>query len=829
MADNTKYQKVLQLYRSTNVWDTKNIAKAEVEIHAKQLHPEILKGLRDGEPIIAKYYDKADGYTFGFSALGPNTNPYSGENSATHIWVEGFDSFKSNEFDTGTKKIRGIVPNYDSPAYIRVDNSGTYTYYKLTVSKPSTPPSRTTSSVFGVGLINNGVTYIEWFDSAAEAKGAIGDLNYNDKDLENGFVAKVNQKDGKIESIHGNITGENATVVTDNRYSYVKLGDSTTIPDDYIWDTTNSGNALPSNVDESRPKYYHVTGSTTETQNGYYELRKNIEVTLKITDTNNVLAQGSVTKWKLLNEAPSGHEFVDGETFTSIPTITSSSPEYIRVGADNNYRYYQKETTSSDSGLSTNFTLRSLSPTEVSALGSNVRDAYKLVGNANGTETTIGDTIKIYKDSSLIDVYLGHVDDHITSPTNPVVISGTGSEALCFIYQKSDGTYELVAIDLESFLLENEFKDGFEIKNGGYSYGEISYDPYADDSSKWITEGQGQNVFSELPSSVTSTSPEYIRVDTTIEETTTSKYYKRNSAGEVYVKLTSDGGLDFKNEGTGINKSLKIKIDSTNTNEYYRLATDSELEDNNVTKYNYVDKDYWVDGTTSFSTPPEATEVSKDYIRVGNEDTGWTYYQKNENDGVYSYEPIKYDLGEYVPDSDGKYVRDTYFHTTTKGLAIDQAVLENKITDNVGKVLFVNNEPFVKDNDGNIKAIVIGEDITVAGVGSNGQSKPMTNIVLVDGIVPVPQSSLPTPSDTTPDYVLLTAQVPYVLYKKGTSAYEPYTTQNNDEYIEANGFIYHWNENGNKYELYFINKDTNLNDAISILNYLTYNLDMGQF
>lgn len=767
MADNTKYQKVLQLYRSTNVWDTKNIAKAEVEIHAKQLHPEILKGLRDGEPIIAKYYDKADGYTFGFSALDPNTDPYSGD-SATHIWVEGFDSFKSNEFDTGSKKIRGIVPNYDSPAYIRVDNSGTYTYYKLTVSEPSTLPSRTTSSVFGVGLINNGVTYIEWFDSAAEAKGAIGDLNYNDKDIENGFVAKVNQKDGKIESIHGNITGENATVVTDNHYSYVKLEDSSTIPDDYIWDTTNSDNALPSNVDESRPKYYHVTGSTTETQNGYYELRKNIEVTLKITDTNNVLKQGyAYTK---ITESM----VVGGATeYQTLPEATAETPVYIKVGTD----YYHKV----GEGLSTNMVLRALTNNEITDLqDTNIKEAYRLFGNANGSETAIGDIIKIYKDSSLYNVYLGHVDDNITSPTDPTVISGTGSEALCFIYQKSDGTYELVKINVESFLLENEFKDGFEIKNGGYSYGEISYDPYAGDSSKWITSGQGQNVFNELPSSVIETSPEYIRVDTTIEGTTTSKYYKKNSAGEVYVKLASDGGIDFEDEGVNLNKSLKIKIDNTDSNKYYKKTTDQA---------------------------PQA---------------GVTYYTYNVSTNQYDQF-----TGQTFDTNTAYYVKDQYLYTTSNGLSVNQDVLENKITDNVGKVLFVNKEPFVKDNDGNIKAIVIGEDITVAGVGSNGQSKPMTNIVLVDGIVPVPQSSLPTPSDTTPDYVLLTAQAPYVLYKKGTSAYEPYTTQNNDEYIEVNGFIYHLN--GGKYELYFINKDTNLNDAISILNYLTYNLDMGQF
>lgn len=787
-----QYQKILQLYRTTNIWNTKNIAKAEVETHAKLLHEELEAQLRDGEPIVAKYYDESEsGYTYSYTKV--QEDPYQVPNSSLHYWVDGVDKFNSNEVtisgdtisgDTLTA-IKGAAPSYDSPAYVWVVNDSRNLYFKLNVQVTGSP-SRGESAVFGIALTvddTNNIFTIEWFDSESEAKGAISDINYEDHDLEKGFVAKVNQKDGKIESIHGTISAEKAIAVTQDAYTYVELDDSRTIPSDYIWDDGyDEGPDLPVEITENSPKYYHVT---TGDDAGYYELRKNIDITLTIDNTQD----------------------------TGDPNVLSQS----------------------DAGLKVNLNLRQLTQTEINALpnGVNVKEAYKLVGNAGSSEKQIGETIKIYKDSSLYKVYLGETSDTLTdvyawrqtdgqnvvytvdgladddthdivkegsktynkvanedrytessitvsafnSETKTITVEGVnyeyigsaspwiendsgGSEALCFVYYLANDDYELVAVNLEDFLQESEFGDGLEVNDHVVS-----------------------------------------------------------------VKLDSDGGIEFKDEGVNVNKSLKINIDSTNTNEYYRLATDS---DRSAQKYSYVGKSYWVDGSTSFSAlPQEVTAESKDYIRVGNENTGWTYYQKNENDGVYSYEPIKYDLGEYVPDSDGTYVRDTYFHTTSKGLAIDQAVLENKITDNVGKVLFVNNEPFVKYNDGNIKAIVIGEDITVAGVGSNGQSKPMTNIVLVDDIVPVPQSSLPTPSDTTPDYVLLTEQTPYVLYKKGTNTYEFYTTQNNDEYIEVNGFIYHLNEG--KYELYFINKDTNLNDAVSILNYLTYNLDMGQF
>ena len=89
----------------------------------------------------------------------------------------------------------------------------------------------------------------------------------------------------------------------------------------------------------------------------------------------------------------------------------------------------------------------------------NVKEEYNLV-DADGNNILSGDTIKVYKDSSLYNVYLGHVDDAITSPTDPTVVPGSGDTALCFIYQKADGTYELVAINVEEFIEENEFASG---------------------------------------------------------------------------------------------------------------------------------------------------------------------------------------------------------------------------------------------------------------------------------------------------------------------------------------------------------------------------------
>ena len=130
-------------------------------------------------------------------------------------------------------------------------------------------------------------------------------------------------------------------------------------------------------------------------------------------------------------------------TTTDIKVNIKSGEKVLQLGSD---------------GIFTDIKISALTAAEVSALSDpNVKEAYKLRDSTRGT---LGDIIKIYKDSSLYNVYLGHVHDTITSSSDPTVIPGSGDTALCFIYQKSDGTYQLVAVDVESFLQESEFKDG---------------------------------------------------------------------------------------------------------------------------------------------------------------------------------------------------------------------------------------------------------------------------------------------------------------------------------------------------------------------------------
>lgn len=119
-----------------------------------------------------------------------------------------------------------------------------------------------------------------------------------------------------------------------------------------------------------------------------------------------------------------------------------------------------------------------LSDTEVTALkDSNVKEAYKVVSYTGTWESatdkaTVGDVIKIYKDSSVKEIYLGSVNDAIDAGGTFHKVDGKIPEAdlsLNYAYMKADGTYAMVHIPVGNFLREAEFQNGLQVINGEVS------------------------------------------------------------------------------------------------------------------------------------------------------------------------------------------------------------------------------------------------------------------------------------------------------------------------------------------------------------------------
>lgn len=101
-----------------------------------------------------------------------------------------------------------------------------------------------------------------------------------------------------------------------------------------------------------------------------------------------------------------------------------------------------------------------LTAEEVSALGDvNVKEAYKVVSvNKEGTKTTVGDIIKIYKDSSLVSIDYTEVND-----------KNKKGQFLKYVYTLADGTEKTVYVDMSKLVDQAEVEKGIQAIDGKLS------------------------------------------------------------------------------------------------------------------------------------------------------------------------------------------------------------------------------------------------------------------------------------------------------------------------------------------------------------------------
>ena len=101
-----------------------------------------------------------------------------------------------------------------------------------------------------------------------------------------------------------------------------------------------------------------------------------------------------------------------------------------------------------------------LTDEEVTALGDvNVKEAYKVVSvNKEGTKTTVGDIIKIYKDSALVSIDYTEVND-----------KNKKGQFLKYVYTLADGTEKTVYVDMSKLVDQAEVEKGIQAIDGKLS------------------------------------------------------------------------------------------------------------------------------------------------------------------------------------------------------------------------------------------------------------------------------------------------------------------------------------------------------------------------
>ena len=123
-----------------------------------------------------------------------------------------------------------------------------------------------------------------------------------------------------------------------------------------------------------------------------------------------------------------------------------------------------------ETALQTNIDNNKTKIVQVTQSGENILEEYAL---KNALGETLGDTIKVYKDSSLVGALTGfkgakYVEKNEDGTFSLLYDENTRDESVEFlylVYKNENGELRLVGIDFENFLMEAEFGDGLKVIN----------------------------------------------------------------------------------------------------------------------------------------------------------------------------------------------------------------------------------------------------------------------------------------------------------------------------------------------------------------------------
>lgn len=173
------------------------------------------------------------------------------------------------------------------------------------------------------------------------------------------------------------------------------------------------------------------------------------------------------------------------------------------------------------------YTLSSVTDDELTALGSNVKEAYKLMAGS----AQKGSTIKIYKDSSLKSVTL--VSENNTS-------TGGLKQLLRFVYILETGAESTVDLDVSTFLVEAEFGNGLQVSSAGVASARLGkgleFNSSATDGQQPIDVKVGDGLAINSSSSAVE-----VDLGNGLEISDSKIAIKKDTSSESYLSVSSDG------------------------------------------------------------------------------------------------------------------------------------------------------------------------------------------------------------------------------------------------------------------------------------------------
>ena len=247
-----------------------------------------------------------------------------------------------------------------------------------------------------------------------------------------------------------------------------------------------------------------------------------------------------------------------------------------------------------------------LTAAEIAALpDANVKEAYKVVSyqgeDVPGTTkyTQVGDVVKIYKDSSLIESYLGSDSDTIITSTGVVtkyayelisdptrkitadayeeltaeqkaLYQEINSQSLNFVYQLADGAYILTKVDVSKFLVESEFGNGLQVNGSGVV--SVKVDGTSQDAEDFISVGANGVKISGIQDAINASIN-----NSEIVTAAALNDLEDRKADKTDLDTLEGNVLAEVNAGNGINVTTKANSEQTVSVKLNTTATDNAL------------------------------------------------------------------------------------------------------------------------------------------------------------------------------------------------------------------------------------------------------------
>lgn len=143
----------------------------------------------------------------------------------------------------------------------------------------------------------------------------------------------------------------------------------------------------------------------------------------------------------------SGNKLAVGNVPAAQVTVDNTDAGITSTNAQAAFKELKKAIDDVDSAAKSYKIIKETKETPNVTLDANVLEQYKLQQTVNGVTSFKGETIKIYKDSSLKSVALN-------------------GQTLDFTYILTDGSESTVGVDVSTFLAESEFADGLQVNAG---------------------------------------------------------------------------------------------------------------------------------------------------------------------------------------------------------------------------------------------------------------------------------------------------------------------------------------------------------------------------